>query len=114
VAGPKAILDLAVIAGTLVDVLDDEADRRARRAAFENAGQDPDRVGLRALGHEARATRSPALEIVLQIGLAERQVGRATRDDPAQGGAVTLTAARHREKTTESIASHAYRFLKSA
>jgi hypothetical protein len=36
-AGAEAVLDLVVIVRALVEVLDQQADRRAGRAAFENS-----------------------------------------------------------------------------
>src|SRR5437764_1332394 len=42
----EAVLDLAVILGALVLVLDQQADRRAGGQALEHAGEDLDPVGL--------------------------------------------------------------------
>jgi len=50
VPGPEQVLDLAVVARALIDILDQHADRRAGRTTFEHAGKYPHLVGFFALG----------------------------------------------------------------
>src|SRR5688572_15147024 len=81
VARPKAILDLRVVAALLVDVLDEQADRRARRAPFEHAGEDLHLIRLLALRDVARAAGTAPIEILLNIGFRQLETGRAAVDD---------------------------------
>src|ERR1700730_997119 len=74
VAGPVLVLDVGIILRALIDIVDDERDRRSGghllAASFvdEHAGQDFDRVRLLALGGEPRLA-GPAL---IAIGLGVR------------------------------------------
>ena len=72
-ARPVLLLDLPVVAGPHVLVLDHEADGRAEGLAFEDAGEDADGVGLLALGDEAALPGGPAVEIRLDVGLRQLQ-----------------------------------------
>ena len=65
VTGPKAILDLLVVARALILVFDQKPDRRAGGAAFEHARQDAHRVGLAALGRELRGARPAPIDVRL-------------------------------------------------
>ncbi len=72
-ARPKLVLDLRIILGALISVLDQQRDRRSRRHLFagviadHHAGQDLDCVGLLPLGGEARLSRAAAIEIALDF-----------------------------------------------
>jgi hypothetical protein len=61
------------------------------------------------LGDVPRAAGSPPIEIVLDVGLAERQSRRTTVHDAAHRGAVTFAERRDSEELSERIPSHAYR-----
>src|SRR5262249_42149149 len=58
-AGPVLILDVGIVLAALIDIIDDERDRRAGghlltgRFILEYAREDPDCVGLLTLGGEA-------------------------------------------------------------
>ena len=113
--GAELVLDVAVVLGALVDVADEERDRRAGRdlAALvvgKDARQDLDRVGLLALGREARLARAALVEEGLDVGGGQRQPRRAAVDDAADRGSVALSPGRHTEKMTEGVVGH--RFLR--
>ena len=57
-AGPELLLDRAIIAGSLVDVLDHQRDRRPGGHAVEHARQDPDLIRLLPLRGEFRLARA--------------------------------------------------------
>src|SRR5258708_39037791 len=105
--GAKTRLDLPVIARALILVRHQKADRRARGLAFEHARQDAHRVGLVALAGVLRRARAPALDVRLQVRLAQRQTRRAPVHHATECGAVALPKARHRKDATECIARHA-------
>src|SRR3546814_10337227 len=98
--------DLVIILGARVDIVDDQTDRCARRAAFENTGQNPDRIGLPPLAGEARAARPASVEPGLYILLAEGETRRAAVDDGADGGAVAFPPGRHAEQMSEAVEAH--------
>src|SRR6185295_20089543 len=106
VAGTKRILDLRVVAALLIDVLDEQADRRARRDAFEDAGENLDLIGLLPLRDVARATGSTPVEILLNVGFRQLEAGRATVDDAAHRGPMAFAEGRDREQHSVSVACH--------
>src|SRR6185503_13735976 len=65
VAGAEAVLDLRVVAAFLIDVLDEQADRRSRRATLEDAGEDLHLIRLLPLRNMARAAGPASIEIFL-------------------------------------------------
>src|SRR3954470_21769053 len=87
-AGPVFVLDVGIILRALVDIVDDEADRRSSRdlrAALvgKHARQDAHRVRLLPLRGEARLTGATLVEKWLDIGLAERDARRHAVDHAA-------------------------------
>ena len=66
-SGPEFILYRRIIPGTLVFILNHEAYRCARCPAFKYPGQDPDPIGLPALGNVAGFAWFTPIQIVLQI-----------------------------------------------
>ena len=89
VPGPKAILDLRVVAAALVDVLDEQPDGRARRAPLEHARQDLDLIGLLPLRDVPRSARAPPIEILLDVAFRQRRGPAGSRrrrsPSPARG-----------------------------
>ena len=75
-----------IVLAALVDIVDDERDRRAGRhlragcLVREHAGEDFDRVGFLALRGEARLAGPAPIEIGLDVGLVERDSRRAAID----------------------------------
>src|SRR5690606_31732039 len=86
VPGAEAILDLVVVARTLIGVLDHHADRRAGGAALEHPRQDLHLIRLLALAGVPRRPGAPALELRLNVRLGQLQPRRATIDDAAERG----------------------------
>ena len=91
----ELVHDITVVLGTLVLVVDDQANRGAGGLAFENARQDLHRIVLTALGGMPRGTRFTPVQISLQIVLAQFQARRTAIHDAADRRAVALTKASH-------------------
>src|SRR5204862_4467326 len=108
VSGSEAILDLVVVARARVGVIDEDADRGAGRAALEHAREDAHLVGFAALTDEMRRAAAAAVDILLQIRLAQRQARRAAVDDAAHGRPVALAEGGHREQPADGVAGHVY------
>src|SRR5690606_11989452 len=106
VARTVAVLDLLVIVRALVDVLDQQADRRAGRFAFEHAREDTDAVRLATLRDEARLPGTPPIEILLNVLLGQRQTGRTAVDDATERRPVAFAEGRDRERLAERVARH--------
>src|SRR5262249_47562650 len=102
----ELVLDLRVVARALVDVVDVQRDRRAGRHALEHARQDPDRVGLLALRHEARLAGPPLVEPDLDVGFAQGKARRRTVDHAADRRAVALAPAGETEEGAEAVPGH--------
>ena len=103
-SGTKLVLDVAVIPGALVGILDEQADRRAGRLAFEYAGQDLHLIGLVALRRMALTARAAAIEVDLDVGLAELHARRTAVDDAAQRPPMALAKGRYTKQLSETIA----------
>src|SRR5580693_3759670 len=115
VTGPILVLDIGIILRALIDIVDDERDRRSGRhllaARFidEYAGQDSYRVRLLALGGETRLARPALIEIGLDVGLAQRNARRAAVDHAADRRPVALAEGRHPKHMAERIERHRVR-----
>ena len=105
-AGPELRGDRRVVARALVDVVDLQRDRRAGGQAFEHAGQDAHRVGLLALGGEARLAGAAPIEPGLDVGLGQRQARRAAIDHAADRRAVALAPGGDAEQVAEGVVGH--------
>ena len=113
VAGPVLVLDLGIVLGALVGVLDQQRDRRAGglepsvALVLEDAREDVDRVVLAALRGEARLAGLAAIEIALDhLG---RQIGNARRaaiDHDAQRRPVAFTPGGEAEQMAEGVEAH--------
>src|SRR6185503_16378602 len=106
VAGAEAVLDLRVVAAFLIDVLDEQADRRSRRATLEDAGEDLHLIRLLPLRNIARAAGPASTEILLDVGFGQRETGRTAVDDAAHRGPMAFAERRDREQSSVSIACH--------
>src|SRR5690606_32969878 len=106
VTGPEAVADLAVVSRTLVDVVDQEPNRRARGAPLEHPGENLDPVVLAALGGEARAAGLASVEILLKVRGIERQPRRTTVDDAADSRPVALAESGQREAAADGVTRH--------
>jgi len=103
---------LAVVARALVDVLDQQADRRscgdlsAARFVLEHAGEDAHRVRFAALAGVARPAGPALVHPVLDVGLDERDQRRAAVDHTADGGSVRFAEGGDPEEMAESVVRH--------
>ena len=101
-ARPEPVGDVAVVLRALIDVLDQQLDRRAGGLALEHAGQDLDLVGLLPLRRVARLARPALVEPVLDIGLGERDLRRHAVDDDADRRPVALAPGGEAEQRAEA------------
>src|SRR5438067_9763271 len=79
----ETVGDVAVVLRALVDILDQQLDRRTGRLPLEDAGQDLDLVGLAPLRRVARLSGPAPVKPVLDVGLGERDPRRHAIDDDA-------------------------------
>ena len=112
VAGAELVLDLGIILGALVGVLDQQRDRRARRHLHtglrmrHHAGKNLNRVRLLALGGEARLSGAAAIEILLDVLIGQRDQRRAAVDHAADRDPVALAEGRDPEHVAEGVEGH--------
>src|SRR5215472_7328447 len=112
VPGPVLVLDVGIIFGTRVDVVDHERNRRpgrhllAGRLIDEHAGENFHLVRLAPLGGEARLARPPLVEIGLDVGLGQRDAGWTTVDHATDRGPVAFAEGRDPEKMAEGVERH--------
>src|SRR5690606_20571704 len=112
VTGTVLVLDRRIVLRALVDVLDHQHDRRARghllasRLVGKHAGHDPDLVRLLPLRGEAGLAGPPAVELALDVRLAQRNAGRATVDHATDRRAVAFAKAGETKQTTERVERH--------
>src|SRR5580704_9507343 len=104
--GAEAVLDLLVVARPRVGVLDHEPDGRAGGASFEHAGEDAHLVALAALADEVRGAGAPAVDVLLQVRLAQLEPRRTAVDDAPERRAVTLAEGGDREELADGVAGH--------
>ena len=111
-ARTKLVLDVGIVLGALVGVLDQQRDRRAGRHLHagvrmrHHAGQDLHRIGFLALGGEARLPGAAAIEIVLDILHRQRQLRRTAIDHAADRNPVALAEGRDAEHVAEGVEGH--------
>ena len=99
----KQVFDVFVIFTLLILVFDDEANGRTRGLAFEDARKDFDPIRLLALRRVLGSTGPAAIQIRLQICLAQRHTRGATIDDRTQRRPVALAKGGNREQRTERV-----------
>src|SRR5690606_32048503 len=104
VGGAKLILDLGVVLGALVGILDDHANGRAGGPALEHPGEDLHLVRLPALGGVAGLPGLAAIEVQLQIRLTQFEARGAAVDDATEGKAMALAKGGHREEFSKGVA----------
>jgi hypothetical protein len=105
-AGTEGLQDVAVVLAALVGVADQQGNRCAGGLALVHAGEDLDRVGLVALRDELAGAGAAAVQIALDVGLAQGHAGRAAVDHAADGRAVGLTEVGDCEKGAKGVAAH--------
>ena len=110
--GPVLVLDLGIVLGALVDIVDHERNRRAGgrllagRFIQKHAGKDFDRVRFLPLGGEARLAGAAAVQIGLNVMLAQSDAWRATVDDAADRRPMAFAEGGHPEGMSERIEGH--------
>jgi hypothetical protein len=100
---PESVHDLGIVLGALIGVVNDQADGRAGGPTLEQARQNLYLVGLAPLGGMPGFTRFTPIQIMLQVGVGERQARRAAVDDTADSWAVTFSKARNRKEFSETV-----------
>ena len=108
-ARAKALGNVRVVLATLVGIADQQRNRRTRGLAFVDAGEDFHRIGFVALGHELAGAGAAAVQIVLDVCLAQLHARRATVNHTADGRAVGFTKIGNRENCAKGIAAHGQR-----
>ncbi len=109
VARPIDVLDGGIVLRALIDVLDQQRDRRAGRDLLagrlvgEHAGEDFDRVRFLPLGGEAGLAGPPLVQIGLDVGLAQRNARWTTIDHAADRRPVAFAKGRDPEEMAEGI-----------
>ena len=106
VSRPILVLDVAVILGARVEILDHQIDRRSGRLAVEHAGHDLDRIGFPALTHIATLAGTASIQPVLDVGLGQGEPGRDPVDHAADGRPMALTPSGDTEQMTEGVVGH--------
>src|SRR5690606_30531565 len=99
----KLLLHLRVRAGARVGVVDHHGDRRAGRQTFVDAREDADLVGLLARRGDLALARAAAVELGLDVGLAQRQARRAAVDDDADAASVAFAPGADGEELAENV-----------
>src|SRR5262245_6045147 len=111
-AGTVLVLDGGIVLGALVDIVDHQPDRgpggdlRAGRFVVEHAREDAHLVGLLPLRRKARLAGPALVEIGLDIGLGQRDAGRAAIDHAANRGPVAFAKGGDAEEVAESVKGH--------
>jgi hypothetical protein len=113
--GTKLVLDLGIVLGALVGILDQQRDRgagghlHAGLRMRHHAREYFDRVGLLALGGEARLAGTAAIEVELDVLVGQRQQRRAAIDHAADRDPVALAEGRDPEHVAEGVEGHEVR-----
>ena len=110
-ARTKTVSDIGIVLRTLVLVEDNQPDRRTGCLAFKNTGKDLHLVGFATLCRVTRLARTTALEILLDVGLAEFDTGRTAVDDAADRDTVAFTKRSDCEEFTDGVPGHSVSWL---
>jgi len=102
----KGLQDVAVVFAALVGVVNQKRNRRAGGHALVDAAQDLHLVRLLALCHMAAGAGAAAVEVVLDVGLAQSHAWRAAVNHAADGWAVGFTKVGDCEKGAKGVAAH--------
>jgi purine-binding chemotaxis protein CheW len=105
-AGAEGLQQVAVVLAALIGIADEQGDGCAGGAAFEHPREDLDLVSLLALGHVAAGAGAAAVQLGLDVGLAEHHAGWAAVDDTTNGGTMAFAEVGDREEQTDGRAGH--------
>jgi hypothetical protein len=108
VPGAEFVLDVGIILTPLVDVLDDQRNRRPGRHLLavivrEHTRCDAHLVRLAPLGRESRLARPAPIEEMLDVPLRQRNLRRTTIYNAANRVAVALSPRRHTQQVSECV-----------
>ena len=106
-AGAIGLGDVGIILRPLIDILDHQADRGARRLAVEHARQDAHLIGLAPLRCEARGAGAALVEPRLDRGLIDCDPRRAPVDHRADRGTVAFAPGGEAEQMAKTVDAHA-------
>src|SRR5579862_6126481 len=106
VPGAERLRDLVVILRALVHVLDQERDRRARRAPLVHARENLQQVILAPLRNVPRRAGLASVEVGLDVLLRELHPRWAAVDHAADRGPVRFAERGDSEEGAESVAGH--------
>jgi hypothetical protein len=104
--GTEGLGDLGVVLGALIDVADEQADRRAGGAALVDARQDLNLVRLLPLRGEARLAGAAAIEKGLDVRLGQVEARRAAVNDGTDSWTVRLAPGGEAEDVAEVVEGH--------
>lgn len=102
-AGPELVLDVTIVLGPLVDILDHQRDRGAGGPALEDTGHDADLVRFLALGCKAGLSGAPAFQFFLDLRFLNGNARRAAINDTTDGRPVAFTPGRETEQPSETV-----------
>ncbi len=99
----KTVHDVGIILGALIGVFNQQPNGGTGGPAFEHPGEDAHLVGLTALGGVTRSPRLAAVQVRLQIRLAQLQPRRAAIDNGAKGRAVAFAEGGDGKEFSEAV-----------
>ena len=108
------VLDIAVVLGLLVGILDDKPDAGPGSLALEDTRQDADFISFTSLGCVFTGARTATIEVNLQVSFGQFQSGRAPIDHAPERRAVTLPKRGDREQRAETAAWHQFNSKKQS
>ncbi len=100
----KGLRRFRIILRTRIFVHDEDGNRRAERAPFENAGQDLAAIRFLALRGDRALAGTAAIEFGLNIGFAQFESRRTTVDDNANTAAMRLAPGGNAKESAEKVA----------
>jgi chorismate synthase len=103
-AGAEGVEQVAIVLAALVGVADEQADRRPGGQTFVDAGEDFHCVGFVALRHMAAGAGAAAVELGLDVGVRQRQAGRAAIDHAADRRTMAFAEVGDAEELAEGAA----------
>ena len=112
-AGAKLVLDVAVVLGAGIDILDLERDRRSgrdlrARLVGEHAREDAHPVRFLPLSDIARRTWTALIETGLDLGLGDRDAGRTAIDHAADRRPLAFAPGGDAEEMAETVERHGF------
>jgi hypothetical protein len=90
----------------MIDIVDNQADRRACRYPLEDAREDTHPVGLAALRCKAGLAGPASIQPDLKVFLGKRYARRHAVHHATDGRPVTLAPGRESEAFPESVSGH--------